>query len=165
MSGSGGDPFTGLLQGSAELLALPKRVKTLIIDDDADIRDGLRGIIESLGAEVVGEADNGRSGIERAQSLQPDLVLLDVSMPVMGGFPAARELRAMMPALAIIFVSQHNERVYAEEALRIGAGYVLKRSASADLPEAIDAAISGRTFVSRLINGRSVHSKSSLSML
>ncbi len=129
------------------LISHPLRV--VIVDDSPEMRAGLRGIVEGLGAEVVGEADSGRSGIERTTSLHPELVLLDVSMPGMSGFEAARQLRHMLPELLIIIVSQHDTRIYAEEALDIGAcGYVLKRNAGIDLGPALDAAVSGRTFVS-----------------
>jgi DNA-binding NarL/FixJ family response regulator len=105
--------------------------------------------MESLGATIVGEADNGRSGVELAESLDPEVVLLDVSMPVMGGLAAARELRIRMPALHIILISQHRDRAYAEEALQIGVeGYVLKRAAFNELPKALNAITAGRTFVS-----------------
>lgn len=124
-------------------------MKIVIVDDDAGIRAGLRSIMESLGAEVIGEADNGRSGIERAQLLCPELILLDVSMPVMGGLAAARQLRTLMPELHIILISQHRDRAYAEEAFQIGVeGYVLKRAAFTELPNAISAVTSGHTFVS-----------------
>lgn len=124
-------------------------LRVVVVDDNPEIRAGLCGLLESLGVLIVGEAENGRSGIEQAKSLHPELILMDVAMPVMGGFAAARELRQLMPRLAIIFVSQYSERVYAEEALEIGAsGYVLKRTAYTDLPNALDAAVSGRTFVS-----------------
>jgi DNA-binding NarL/FixJ family response regulator len=128
---------------------MSQSLRVIVVDDDPEIRAGLRGLIESLGALVVGEAENGRSGIEQARRLRPELILMDVTMPVMGGFAAARELRHIMPQLAIIFVSQHNDRIYAEEALSIGASaYVVKHNAGIDLPRAFDAVISGHTFVS-----------------
>jgi DNA-binding NarL/FixJ family response regulator len=124
-------------------------LRVVIVDDSPDIRAGLRGIVEGLGAEVVGEADDGRSGIERACSLHPDILLLDVSMPGISGFDTARELRHTIPDLRIIFVSQHTTRMYADEALQIGASaYVLKRNAGSELATALDAAVSGHTFVS-----------------
>lgn len=128
--------------------------KLIIVDDDVAIRNGLRRIAEASGAEVVAEANNGRSGIEQAKSFDPELILLDITMPVMGGFAAARELRRTMPKLRIVFVSQHNDRVYAEEALQMGAaGYVLKGTAVADLENALTAAMAGRTFVSPSVGG------------
>jgi DNA-binding NarL/FixJ family response regulator len=127
-------------------------LKTIIVDDDPAIREGLRGIVERLGAEVVAEAEDGRSAIERAKLCAPELILLDVSMPGMSGLAAARQLRQIMPDVPIIIISQHNNRVYAEEAMQSGAGaFVLKRSAVHDLAVAIPAVMAGRTFVSALI--------------
>ena len=132
--------------------------RLIIVDDDPLIRSGLRTLVEALGMEVIGEADNGQSGIERAESLRPELILLDVSMPVMGGFAAARELRKLLPELRIIFVSQYNDPAFAEEALRMGAaGYVVKQSATTDLSDAVVAAMAGRTFVSHAAAARHRH--------
>jgi DNA-binding NarL/FixJ family response regulator len=121
----------------------------MVVDDNPETRAGLCGLLEALGACIIGEAENGRSGVEQALLLNPELILLDVSMPVMGGFAAARELRHLMPRLLIIFVSHFSDRAYAEEALEIGAsGYVLKRTAGCELEGALDAVIAGGTFVS-----------------
>lgn len=121
----------------------------VVVDDSPEIRAGLRGLLEALGVHIIGEAENGHAAIEKAELLHPELILLDVSMPVMGGFAAARVLRRSMPHLRIIFVSQHSDRAYAEEALALGASaYVLKRTASAELAKAVSAALSGSTFVS-----------------
>lgn len=135
--------------------------RLVIIDDDAAIRYGLRMLVESMGAEVLAEADSGPAGIEQAEQHRPDLVLLDVSMPGMGGFTTARKLREMQPDLGIILVSQYSERIYAEEALQLGVNaYVLKRNAGKDLEEAMDAVSAGQTFVSPFIREKKskVHS-------
>ncbi len=77
------------------------------------------------------------------------MILLDISMPEMGGFAAARELRALAPHLRIIFVSQYSDPAYAEEALEVGgSGYVVKGTAGTELAEAMDAVLAGGTFVS-----------------
>jgi DNA-binding NarL/FixJ family response regulator len=133
-------------------------VRILIVDDDEAIRDGLRHIVENLGAEVVAEADDGRSGIESARANGPELILLDVSMPGMNGFTAARQLHDIMPHVPIVLVSQHNNRVYAEEAMQIGVrGFVLKASAVTELAQAIPAVMAGGTFVSPAISARLEH--------
>jgi DNA-binding NarL/FixJ family response regulator len=127
----------------------------IIIDDDAAIRYGLRKLVEALGGEVVGEADNGLQGIEQAESLHPELILLDVSMPVMGGFTTARKLRMLQPEVKIILISQYSEPAYAEEALQIGVqAYVLKRSAGRELESAVEAVRSGQTFVSPVVRAK-----------
>lgn len=126
-----------------------KRLKTMIVDDNPAIREALETIVNSLPAEVIAEASNGRSAIEQAQQCSPEMILLDVSMPVMDGFAAARALLRLMPGIRIIMVSQHNSRAYADEALRLGAsGYVLKSRAHLDLRVAVDALMNGQTFVS-----------------
>lgn len=124
-------------------------LRAVVVDDCLEIRAGLRGLLEALDIRIVGEAENGRGAIEQAESLRPEIILLDVSMPVMGGFEAARALRRSMPDLRIIFVSQHSDRAYVEEAMELGASaYVLKRAASLEVSAAVEAALSGSTFVS-----------------
>lgn len=127
-------------------------LQLLIVDDDGAIRSMLRYIVESDEHNVVGEAEDGRAGVDAAKNLQPDLVLLDVSMPIMGGFPAARLLSAHLPELPIIFVTQHNEQSYVDEAFRCGAkGYVIKQAAMTELPSAIRTVMTGQVFCSPLI--------------
>lgn len=124
-------------------------VRLIIVDDDPAIRMMLRSIAEALGANVLGEAENGRGGIEQAELLRPEMMLLDVSMPVMGGFPAARYLREHIPDLWIVLVSQYNQKAYADEALELGArGYILKSAVASELGIAMEAIMNGGTFVS-----------------
>ena len=128
------------------------QLQLLIVDDDDAIRSMLRYIVESHKHDVVGEADNGHAGVNAAENLRPDLILLDVSMPVMGGFPAARLLNAHMPELPIIFVTQHAEQDYVDEAFRCRArGYVIKQAAMTELPHAIRTVMTGQVFCSPLI--------------
>jgi two-component system nitrate/nitrite response regulator NarL len=128
-----------------------EKIRLIIVDDDAAIRYGLRAVAEDLGAEVLAEAENGRIGVEQAERLRPELVLLDVSMPVMGGFAAARQLRACLPEVRIIFVSHHRERAYIEEALQLGVhGYIWKQEAATELGHAMETVMSGGSFVSPL---------------
>ena len=124
----------------------------LIVDDDANIRIKLREIVEREGIKVVGEADNGQKGLEEVARLSPAIVLLDVSMPVMGGFAAARRLRESHPHIHIIFLSQYSQKIYAEEAVKLGAaGYVLKSFAVKELPSAITAVHAGERFISERV--------------
>ena len=127
----------------------------VIADDDPAMREILHALIDSLGARVLAEADNGQSAIEEVQRVKPDILLLDVSMPVMSGFAAARFLREHEPQLLILIVSQYHERAYAQEALDMGiSGYIMKASLASDLGPAIEAVLSGRKFVSaRVGNG------------
>ena len=127
-------------------------LQLLIVDDNDVMRGMLRYIVERDQCEVVGEAEDGRAGVSAAEHLRPDLVLLDVSMPGMGGFPAARLLQAQMPQLPIIFVTQHFERSYVDEAFGCGAkGYVIKNAAATELPDAIQTVMAGQVFCSPLV--------------
>jgi DNA-binding NarL/FixJ family response regulator len=128
-------------------------MKILIADDDPAIRSMLRGIIENQGSEVVGEAGNGQEAIEASKRLRPDLILLDISMPVMGGFPAARYLEVNYPELPFMFVSQQRERSYLEAALNCGAkGFIVKSAAVTELPVALKTFEAGRVYRSELVN-------------
>jgi DNA-binding NarL/FixJ family response regulator len=121
-------------------------VRLMIVDDDPGIRQALRMLANAFGAEVLAEADNGRAAIEQAEICRPEMMLLDVSMPVMGGFSTAKYLRDHIPELQIILVSQYNQKLYAEEALEIGVrGYIVKSAAARP---AIHAVLHGGTFVS-----------------
>ncbi len=125
---------------------MSQSLRLLIVDDDAAIRDMIRQSVDHS-CEIVGEAENGLEAVNAAEQLRPDIVLLDISMPVMGGFAAARQLKEKMPNLLIIFVSQHPDASYIDEAFRVGAsGYVLKRSAVRDLTTAVEEVRAGRTF-------------------
>ncbi len=131
---------------SSALLALnPERL--LIVDDDSATRYMLRSIVESEHTAVVGEAENGRAGVDATERLRPDVVLLDISMPVMDGFSAARELGQRFPEVRVIFVSQNADKAYVQEAFRCGAaGYVLKQAAATELLEAMAAVRAGSHF-------------------
>ena len=127
-------------------------LRVVIIDDDAPIRNALRELVNAMGGEVIGEAEGGASGTELVQKLEPDMLLLDVSMPGMDGFAVASQLQGLLPELPIIFVSQHADRAYAEEAFRSGAkGYVVKRAATNELHDAMDTVMSGQMFCSTLV--------------
>jgi DNA-binding NarL/FixJ family response regulator len=128
------------------------RLQLLIVDDDELICSMLRYIVESDEHHVIGEAEDGRAGVNAAEGLKPDLMLLDISMPLMGGFPAARLLNVSMPDMPIIFVTQHTEPSYANEAFECGAkGYVIKRAAMTELPSAIRTVMTGEVFCSSLV--------------
>ena len=114
-------------------------MRLLIVDDSSEIRAALRKIAEQQDHVVVGEAENGKQALRLFPQAQPDMVLLDVSMPVMGGFATARELRQRAPELPIVFISQHADDDYVSEAFRLGArGYLLKSAIYSELSQAIE---------------------------
>ena len=126
----------------------------IIADDDPIIRSALRTLVEDLGAEVLSEADSGDAAIKQAELHPPDVLLLDISMPGIGGFRTAKYLRQHVPQTYIIFISQYSQKVYVEEALEIGAkGYIVKGSLVEDLAPAIQSVMDGGTFVSKSISG------------
>jgi DNA-binding NarL/FixJ family response regulator len=114
--------------------------RLLIVDDSPDIRSALRQIAEANDYDVVGEADNGKAALAWLVHGRLDMVLLDVSMPVMGGFETARRLKGIAPKLPILFISQHTEADYVDEAFRLGArGYLLKSAIGSELGKALEA--------------------------
>jgi len=140
---------------------LDNEVRIVIADDHALLRQGLKQAIESAGGmKVVGEADNGRTAIAQVEALQPQIAVLDVDMPGMDGFAAARAMRRLPSPVEIVFLTVHREADFLNEALEIGAkGYVLKDSAVSDILSAIKAVAAGQFFTSPamtvyLVSGR-----------
>lgn len=125
--------------------------RLLIAEDHTLVLEGYQRILEPH-FDLIGTAEDGRTLVMLALRLQPDVVLIDISMPEMNGFEAARQVKKEVPKAKIIFVTMHSDREYVEEALRIGASaYVLKRSAVTELAEAIQAALQGKIYVTPLV--------------
>jgi DNA-binding NarL/FixJ family response regulator len=121
------------------------RIRVLIADDHAVLRDGVRALLDlSPDIEVVGEAADGQEAIERCRALDPDVALLDVAMPGLGGLEAALTIGRDNPRTRVVVLTQYADREYVTRFLKAGvAGYVLKRSAGAELVAAVRAAASG----------------------
>jgi DNA-binding NarL/FixJ family response regulator len=124
-------------------------MRVLIADDHGIVRSGLRKLLESEdGIEVVAEAGDGREARDRAIAERPDLAILDVKMPGMGGLEATRAIRESAPEVSVLMLSMHDEDRYLFEALKAGAsGYVLKRAADRELIDAIRAVERGEPFL------------------
>jgi DNA-binding NarL/FixJ family response regulator len=124
-------------------------MRVLIADDHGIVRSGLRMLLEQQpDIEVVAEAADGIEARELAVSEQPDLAIVDVKMPRLGGLEATREIRERAPGVAVLILSMHDEERYLFEALKAGAsGYVLKRAADTDLIDAIRAVERGEPFL------------------
>jgi two-component system response regulator NreC len=117
------------------------KIRILIADDHAIVREGIKALLNLADdMEVVGEAADGREAIERAIKLEPDVVLMDIAMPGLGGLEATLEIRKAVPRAKILVLSQYEDREYVRRFLKMGvSGYVLKKSAGADLTASIRA--------------------------
>lgn len=124
-----------------------KRPRVLMADDHSLILAGLRKLVEAE-CEVVGTVEDGRALVEAAQTLRPDLILLDISMPLLNGLEAARQLTKLVPESKLIFLTMHASPTYATEAFQAGAsGYLLKRSAASELSLAIHSVLQGQHYL------------------
>ena len=114
-------------------------IRVLVVDDHAILRDGIRSLLDSQDdIIVVGEADNGADAIEFVKKVQPDIVLMDISMPQMNGLEATRTIKEQFPRVKVLILTQHDSREYITPALQAGAaGYVLKRSGRRELLNAL----------------------------
>ncbi len=119
---------------------MPK-IRVLIADDHAILREGVRAPLSATDdIEVVGEASDGRQAIDAARRLDPDVVLLDIAMPGLGGIEAALEIRKLGLRAKVLILSQYEDREYVRRLLKAGvSGYVLKKSAGTELANAIRA--------------------------
>jgi two-component system, NarL family, nitrate/nitrite response regulator NarL len=123
------------------------QLRILIADDHEIIRAGVRAILSWQNDVEVVEASNGQEAIEQARKTNPDVIILDVTMPIMTGIEAARRLQSEMPQVPILILSMHEGESMANELARIGVqGYVSKNDASVKLPVAIDTVLAGGTF-------------------
>ncbi len=127
------------------------RARILLADDHSLVAAGLCKLLESE-FELVGTVGDGRALVAAAKKERPDVVLLDISMPLLNGVEAARQLQAALPASKLIFVTVHSDSPYVVEAFRAGAsGYLLKRSAASELVTAIREVLAGNLYVTPLI--------------
>src|SRR3984957_15987709 len=127
-----------------------KKLRIVLADDHIVMRTGLRALLERQpNLEVVGESENGRETVALAASLGPDVVVMDVGMPVLNGIEATQMIVTQNPAIAVVILSMHADESYVMRALKAGArGYLLKDSAAADLIGAIQATSQGKSFFS-----------------
>jgi DNA-binding NarL/FixJ family response regulator len=131
-------------------------VRVLLVDDDDLMRAGLRSVLSSdASIEVVGEAGDGRTGLERVRELRPDLVLMDVRMPSVDGIAATRELLAVRPDVKVVILTTFEEDDYIFGALSAGAsGFLLKRTSPEELIAAIHTVAAGDSLLSPAVTRR-----------
>ena len=132
------------------------KLRILIAEDHETVREGLRLIINQQDdMEVCGEAGDGRAAVKMAQELNPDIVVVDVTMPVLNGLKATRKLKETRPHVKILTLTRHSDDGYLQELLRAGAsGYVLKQSSSTELLRGIRAIARGGNYLDPTIAGR-----------
>lgn len=127
-----------------------KKLRIVLADDHVIMRTGLRALLERQPSlEVVGESENGRETIDLVANVKPDVVVMDVGMPVLNGIEATKVIASQHPAVAVIILSMHSDESYVMRALQAGArAYLLKDSAPADLLGAIQAVSQNKSFFS-----------------
>ena len=124
-------------------------IKVLLVDDHAILRDGLRLLIESQSdMEVVGEAENGQTAIDKALKLRPDVIIMDVAMPDMNGIEASSQILAEMPDVKILALSMHSDREYVMDMIKVGvSGYMEKECVADELIRAIHTVAANETYL------------------
>jgi len=126
----------------------------LVVDDHAMFREGVRGLLERKGFNVVGEAGDGREAIAAVRELSPDLVVMDITMPDIDGIAATEDIMGSSPDTKVIALSIHAGKRFVENMLQAGAaGYILKDSVPEQLVEAVHAVLKGETYLSPSITG------------
>jgi two-component system response regulator NreC len=131
-----------------------EKTRVLLADDHRLMRSGLRLVIEQNPAfAVVGEADDGRQALAMAETLKPNVIVMDIGMPSLNGIEAAGQVTAKHPEIAIVMLSMHSDEGYVLRALKAGArAYLLKDSAEEDLTRAIEAVRDGKSFFSPAVS-------------
>jgi DNA-binding NarL/FixJ family response regulator len=126
-------------------------ISVLVVDDHEPFR---RFVCSTLGnrqdLQIIGEASDGLEAVRKAEELKPDLIVLDIGLPILNGIEAARRIRKLCPECKILFLSQESSADVAQEAFRLGAlGYVVKADAASELCAAVEAVCQGARFVSK----------------
>jgi DNA-binding NarL/FixJ family response regulator len=127
-----------------------KRIKVLLADDHAIVRAGLRALLQAAGdMNVIGEAENGQQAVQEAERLRPDVVLLDLAMPLLNGVEAARQIAHEVPAARVLILSNYSDAQHVQQAVEAGAtGYLMKETASNDCLQAIRETCNGNAVFS-----------------
>src|SRR5512136_532526 len=126
------------------------KIRIVLADDHAILREGIRALLEDQSdMTVIGEAADGRKAIELARDLSPDIIVMDIGMPLLNGLEATRQIRHNFPKVAVLVLTMHDNEEYVSQILAAGAsGYVLKRAASSELVTAIRAVAAGQSYLS-----------------
>jgi two-component system response regulator NreC len=137
------------MSSEAPMLNNLNNLRVLLVENHAILRQGLKRLLEDEEITIVGEAEDGRTGIDLADELEPDLIVMDISLPKLGGIEATRQIIKNHPAIKIVMLTIHSEEHYVFKALKAGAkGYLLKETAAEALIEAIEKVMRGNIFIS-----------------
>jgi DNA-binding NarL/FixJ family response regulator len=141
---------------AVKLNTATKSIRVLLADDHTLVRAGVRALLEKLpGVVVAGEASDGREVIDLIKARQPDVVLMDISMPGLSGLQALARITRDFPQVRVIILSMHPNDEYVLQALKSGAsGYLLKRAATTELPAAVKSVVAGEIYLSEEIAAR-----------
>lgn len=133
-----------------------KTVKIFLADDHTIVRQGLAKLLEAEpGFEVIGEAEDGREAVNRVQKMLPDVVIMDIAMPMLNGIEATRQIKKILPQIKIIILSMHSHDRYISELIGLGAsGYLLKDASGGEIIKAVTAAVKGDVYLSPSISRR-----------
>lgn len=136
-----------------------RKIHILIADDHVVLRDGLTALINAEpDMQVVGYAGDGRAVLQQALDCQPDVVIMDLSMPGMSGVQATEQIKNLCPDVRVIILTWHSEPAYVRQLLQVGArGYVLKQAAAEELIGAIRAVAAGGTYLDATLTSRAVN--------
>jgi two-component system response regulator NreC len=139
---------------------MDRPIRIILAEDHTIVRQGLARLLEDQpDLEVVGEAENGRTAVEKTLALKPDIAILDITMPLMNGIEAAKRIKKQLPETKILILSMYSHEHYIHELLETGiSGYLLKDSSGRDIIKAIHAAMKDETFLSPSISKKVVDS-------
>jgi DNA-binding NarL/FixJ family response regulator len=140
-----------MLMGREDTARQIRRPRLLLADDHGVLLDGLKKLLEEE-YDLVGTVADGEALVAAARKLRPDVIVLDITMPLLNGIEAARQIRKAMPSAKLLFLTVHADTAYVEEAFRAGAlGYVLKHAAARELFTALRRVLKGRTYLTPMI--------------
>ncbi|MEO8425522.1 MAG: response regulator transcription factor [Verrucomicrobiota bacterium] len=133
-----------------------KRITVLLAEDHEIVREGLRALLEhESDIKIIGEAQNGRQAVKLTRKLRPDVVVMDIGMPLLNGLEATRQILQTLPAIKVLILSAHSDDAYIEQIIALGAaGYLIKQTSHDVLSRAIREVQQGRTFFSSAISKR-----------
>ncbi len=139
-----------------ETMTIGEKIRVMLVDDHAVVRVGFRMLLEASGdIEIVGEAENGETAYQRFPELKPDVVVLDLAMPGMGGIETVRRLIARESNVRVLVLSAHEDTVHLRRVLNAGAlGYLSKRTAPEELIDAVRAVAEGRVYIDGELAGK-----------